>query len=98
YSVSAGSWDFVSSFYTSYHLEYYGSKRDFTAYKQAGDPIYLYKQQPADIIYYSTSLDCTATGCEQMKVTNPAHKMIENGQIIILRGTEKYNLWGQKIL
>ncbi len=97
YSLNAGSWDFVSTVLTAQHLEYYGKESNFSAYKQAGDPIYLYKQQSADLIYYSTSLNCTPTGCEQVKATEQTHKMIENGQIIILRGTEKYNLWGQRV-
>lgn len=99
YSVSDGSWDFVSTVYSGRHLEYYGSKSDFAVYTAAGDPIYLYKQQSEieSTTYYSSSLDCTITAIDEISTDSKALKVIENGQIIIIRGNDKYTIFGQKI-
>ena len=99
YSVSDGSWDFVSTVYSGRHLEYYGSKSDFAVYTAAGDPIYLYKQQSEieSTTYYSSSLDCTITAIDEISTDSKALKVIENGQIIIIHGNDKYTIFGQKI-
>lgn len=99
YSVSDGNWDFISTTYSGRHLEYYGSKSDFAVYTAAGDPIYLYKQQSEieSTTYYSSSLDCTITAIDDISTDNKALKVIENGQIVIIRGNEKYTIFGQKI-
>ena len=66
YSVeTSGWWKFINTVLTSYYLEYYGSKSDFSAYTSAGtDPIYLYKQQSEiqSTTYYTTETNCAA--CE----------------------------------
>lgn len=60
YSVTSGSWDFISTAFSGRHLEYYGSKSDFSVYTSAGDPIYLYKQQsePAPTTYSDYTATC----------------------------------------
>ena len=99
YSVSDGSWDFISTVYSGRHLEYYGSKSDFAVYTAAGDPIYLYKQQSEieSTTYYSSALDCTITAIDEISTDSKALKVIENGQIIIIHGNDKYTIFGQKI-
>ena len=101
YTVSNGSWDFVNTAITvKNHLEYYGSKSDFTAYSSAGDPIYLYKQQVGPSTTYSdytTVLNCGTTAIEHQVVTPKAIKVMENGQIVIIRDNKKYSIFGQQI-
>lgn len=99
YSVSNGSWDFVNTAMTGYHLEYYGQYSEFTTYTSAGDPIYLYKQQEesTSLTYYSSVVNCEPSAIENNVIGDKAIKVIENGQIVIIRGNEKYTIFGQKI-
>ena len=101
FTVSNGSWDFVNTAITGKnHLEYYGLKSDFTAYSSAGDPIYLYKQQIGPSTTYSdytTVINCGTSAIENQVVILKAVKVIENGQIVIIRDNEKYSILGQKI-
>ena len=101
YTVSNGSWDFVNTAITGKnHLEYYGSKSDFTAYTSAGDPIYLYKQQVGPSTTYSgytTILDCGTTAIENQVVTPTAMKVLKNGQLFIIIDNQIYSILGQKI-
>jgi hypothetical protein len=80
-------------------MEYYGSKGNFSAYKQAGDPIYLYKQQygATTVTYYSSVVDCTQTDVDIMTVAPKAVKAIQNGQVVIIRDGVSYSILGQPI-
>lgn len=98
YTVDDGVWDFVNTVITGQHLEYYGSKSDFSAFKYAGDPIYLYKQQGStSVTYYSSAIDCTATAIDNTCVTDQAIKVIRNGQLVIIRGDAIYSITGVRL-
>jgi len=48
--------------------------------------------------YYSSVVSCTGTDIENTVIDcEKAVKVIENGQIVIIRGKEKYTIFGQKI-
>ena len=48
--------------------------------------------------YYSSVVSCTGTDIENTVIDcEKAVKVIENGQIVIVRGKEKYTIFGQKI-
>ena len=49
--------------------------------------------------YYSSVVTCAGTNIENTQVVDgeKAIKRIENGQIVIIRGNEKYTIFGQKI-
>lgn len=99
FMVNNGSWDFISTTFTDRYMEYYGSKGNFSAYKQAGDPIYLYKQQygATTVTYYSSVVDCTQTDVDIMTVAPKAVKAIQNGQVVIIRDGVSYSILGQPI-
>lgn len=46
---------------------------------------------------YTLNCNCSGTAVENTEVTPKAVKIMENGQIIILRDNEKYTIFGQKI-
>ena len=96
YSVTSGSWDFINTVLTGQHLEYYGDKSDFAAFKYAGDPIYLYKQQEetSGTTYYSSVLSCTGTAVENSEVEVNFIKILRNGQVLIIRDGKTYNVLG----
>lgn len=52
---------------------------------------------PAAKIYYSSTINCTETAIDNTVVAPKAIKVIENGQIIIILGNDKYTIFGQKI-
>lgn len=39
----------------------------------------------------------TTTAMDEMEVLNPAEKMIENGQVVIIKNGAKYNVFGQQL-
>ena len=97
YQVNNGSWDFISTTFTDRYMEYYGSKGNFSAYKQAGDPIYLYKQTGASATtYYSSFVDCTPTAVTNATIAPKVVKMIQDGQVLIMRDGVRYNILGVK--
>ena len=51
----------------------------------------------ASITYYSSNVTCETTAIDKAEVTSKAIKVLENGQIIIIFGNEKYTIFGQKI-
>jgi hypothetical protein len=46
---------------------------------------------------YTTACGCEGTAIENTELAPKAEKTVENGQIVILRGNEKYTVLGQKI-
>ncbi len=96
YSVSSGSWDFISTTFTDRHMEYYGKYSEFTTHTAAGDPIYLYKQQEetSGTTYYSSVLSCTGTDVENNEVEANFMKILRNGQVLIIRDGKTYNVLG----
>jgi len=52
---------------------------------------------PAATTYYSSVVSCGATAVENTKAEVKAVKVLENGQIVIIRDNEKYTIFGQKI-
>ena len=52
---------------------------------------------PAATTYYSSVVSCGATAIENTKAEVKAVKVLENGQIVIIRDNEKYTIFGQKI-
>lgn len=46
---------------------------------------------------YTTACGCDETAIENTELAPKAEKTVENGQIVILRGNEKYTVFGQKI-
>ena len=100
YAVSDDSWDFVNTAITGKnHLEYFGSKSDFTAFSAAGDPIYLYKQQEEETstTYYTSALNCSAMAIDYQSEAPTAVKVVRNGQILIIRGDAVYSITGNRI-
>ena len=99
YTVSGGSWDFVSTVLTGYHLESYGKYSEFSAHTAAGDPIYLYKQQEENTgtTYYSSVVSCTGTAIENSEVETSFMKILRNGQVLIIRDGKTYNVLGQPV-
>ena len=99
YTVSGGSWDFVSTVLTGYHLESYGKYSEFSAHTAAGDPIYLYKQQEENTgtTYYSSVVSCTGTAIENSEVETSFMKILRNGQVLIIRDGKIYNVLGQPV-
>ena len=52
----------------------------------------------AGVTYYTSPVQCTTTDIHNAAWTNSEWmKVIENGQVVIIRGNEKYNIFGQKI-
>ena len=52
----------------------------------------------AGVTYYTSTVQCTTTDIHNAAWTNSEWmKVIENGQVVIIRGNEKYNIFGQKI-
>lgn len=52
---------------------------------------------PAATIYYTSTVSCGATAIDNAEVAPKAVKVMENGQIVIIRDNEKYTIFGQKI-
>lgn len=52
---------------------------------------------PAAKTYYSSTLNCTETAIDNNVVAPKAIKVLENGQIVIILGDQKYTIFGQKI-
>lgn len=53
---------------------------------------------PISTTYYSSVVSCSGTDIENTVIDcEKAVKVIENGQIVIVRGKEKYTIFGQKI-
>lgn len=52
----------------------------------------------AGTTYYTSAISCIPTAIENTKMMDGTTiKVIENGQVVIIRGNEKYNIFGQKI-
>lgn len=81
------------------YLIYQTNTHEFAAKNTSSTSIYLYKQQTEDgsTTYYSTTLTCTPSAIETIENDCKAVKVMENGQIVIIRGNEKYTIFGQKI-
>lgn len=69
--------------------------KGFRAYFQvtAGGPLHIQKGMPARIVERST----VATGVENVQFDAQALKLIENGNVVIIRNGVKYNIQGQVI-
>lgn len=52
---------------------------------------------PAATTYYSSVVTCEPTDIDQNVVAPKAIKVVENGQIVIILGNDKYTIFGQKI-
>ena len=52
---------------------------------------------PASTTYYSSAVTCATTDFEQVEKVEKAVKVLENGQIILIVGDNKYTIFGQKI-
>lgn len=59
--------------------------------------LYIGGSGPVSTTYYSSVVSCTGTNIESVVIEEKARKVIENGQIVIVRGKEKYTIFGQKI-
>ena len=98
-TVSSGNWSFESNDCSGYYLVHtvYNSTHEFAAKTSSSYTIQLFKQQYNSTTYYSSVVSCSATAIENNVVAPKAQKVIENGQIVIIRGNEKYTIFGQKI-
>lgn len=52
---------------------------------------------PPSTTYYSSVINCSTTAMDEVKNDVKAIKRIENGQIVIIVGENKYTIFGQKI-
>ena len=52
---------------------------------------------PAATTYYSSVVTCGETAIDNNVVAPKAIKVLENGQIVIILGDQKYTIFGQKI-
>ena len=52
---------------------------------------------PASTTYYSSTVTCATTDFKQVEKVEKAVKVLENGQIILIVGNNKYTIFGQKI-
>ena len=52
---------------------------------------------PAATTYYSSIVTCGETAIDNNVVAPKAIKVLENGQIVIILGDQKYTIFGQKI-
>ena len=76
------------------------SVHEFAAKTSSSNSIYLYKQQNLSTTYYSSVVACSGTDVENVVIGEKgekAVKVLQNGQIVIIRGTDKYTIFGQKI-
>ena len=100
YSVTDGDWLFTSVTYTNRVLEYYTTQTRWAFHTAADAPVYLFKQQEEEVAttFYSSSVTCaTAISNEVETTVLKAQKVIENGQVVIIRGNDKYTIFGQKL-
>lgn len=101
-SMNNSSCTFEASDYSGQYmvyLIYQTNTHEFAAKNTSSTSIYLYKQQSegGSTNYYTTTIICGSTNIENTNIAPKAIKHIENGQIVIIRGNEKYTIFGQKI-
>ena len=52
---------------------------------------------PASTTYYSSIVSCSTEAIDHIQTGEKAVKVLENGMVVIIRGNEKYSIFGQKI-
>lgn len=95
-----GNWSFESNDCSGYYMVYWiynNTTHEFSARTSSSNTIQLFKQQEeSSTTYYSSVINCSAD-IDEIKDNVRAIKQIENGQLLIIRGNDKYTIFGQKI-
>ena len=102
-TVNNGNWSFESNDCAGWYLVYFvynTTTHEFAAKQSASTTIQLYKQGNARITYFSSNLDCSTTGFNSEGANGRMdewQKVIENGQLYIIKDGVKYNIVGARI-
>ena len=101
-SVTNGNWSFASNDCSGYYMVYFiynNYTHEFAAKTSSTNTIQLFKQQTEDssATYYSSTALCSSTEVANTAAKEKAVKIMQNGQIIIIRGSDRYTIFGQKI-